>query len=249
MIKEERKRKRKIKFAFKVFMGIVLFLIILFLVIWNVFKVEKVEVEGNELYDATMIQSVVLNDEYSWNSLYVFMKYKFMKPERVPFVDYMEISLKSPTTLHINVYEKGTMGYIYIPSIGENAYFDKDGFVVETSTNVIEEVPLVVGLDCSEVVLYEKLPVEKDLLREILSLTQALKKYNIIPDSVVYGVEGEPALIYGSVTVQMGDLTLQTPKVERLVEILPNLSEMSGTLHMEKWSEENADIVFSKSEQ
>mgnify|MGYP000255413098 CR=1 FL=1 len=41
----------------------------------------------------------------------------------------MSISLDSPHTLHISVYEKGMLGYIYIPGINENAYFDKDGFV------------------------------------------------------------------------------------------------------------------------
>ena len=33
---------------------------------------------------------------------------------------------------------KGVLGYVYIPSLGKNAYFDKDGFVVELSGQVIE---------------------------------------------------------------------------------------------------------------
>ena len=85
------------------------------------------EVEGNELYDAKVIEKVVLNDDYSWNSLYVYLKYRFVSTRDVPFVDTMEITLKDPQTLHIKVYEKGMMGYLYISSIDENAYFDKDG--------------------------------------------------------------------------------------------------------------------------
>ena len=44
------------------------------------------------------------------------------------------------------------------------AYFDKDGFVVETSTRVIENVPKIDGISCEEVVLFEKLivPAEWD---------------------------------------------------------------------------------------
>ena len=57
-------------------------------------------------YDET-IENVVLNDKYSWNSLYVFAKYRFKKPESIPFVDTMDITLKSPHKLHIKVYEKG----------------------------------------------------------------------------------------------------------------------------------------------
>ena len=55
----------------------------------------------------------------------------------------MEIELKDPRTLNIKVYEKGMLGYLYIPAISENAYFDKDGFVVETSSDVISNVPKV----------------------------------------------------------------------------------------------------------
>ena len=45
-------------------------------------------------------------------------------------------ALRGSHGVHISVYEKGTLGYIYIPGINEkNAYFDKDGFVVETSSD------------------------------------------------------------------------------------------------------------------
>ena len=97
----------------------------------------------------------------------------------VPFVDTMEVSLDNPHTVHIKVYEKGMLGYLYINSIGQNAYFDKDGFVVETSTEVIDGVPKITGISCEEVVLYEKLQLENsDILRDLLNLTQTLK--NII---------------------------------------------------------------------
>ena len=83
----------------------------------------------------------MLNDKYSWNSMYVYLKYKVKDTKKIPFIDTMSISLDSPHTLHISVYEKGMLGYIYIPGINENAYFDKDGFVVETSSDTVPGVP------------------------------------------------------------------------------------------------------------
>lgn len=106
--------------------------------------------EGNKLYDAKVIEKAVLNDEYSWNSLYVFLKYKFVNTSEVPFVDTMEISLKDPQTLHIKVYEKGIMGYLYLSSINKNVYFDKDGIVTELSDRVIEDTPQILGIDCKK---------------------------------------------------------------------------------------------------
>ena len=112
MIKEERRKKKKRKNILQVILGILIVLALAVLIIFTVFKVKNVEVEGNKLYDAKVIEKAVLNDEYSWNSLYVFLKYKFVNTSEVPFVDTMEISLKDPQTLHIKVYEKGIMGYL-----------------------------------------------------------------------------------------------------------------------------------------
>ena len=187
MIKEKRKRKRRFLFFIRGFLIVMLLIAIAILIILKVFTVENVEIEGNKLYEQKVIEDVVLNDEYSWNSLYVFIKYKFVDTQDVPFIDTMDISLAGPHTLKIKVYEKGMMGYLYIPGINENAYFDKDGIVVETSSDVIEKVPKIEGIDCEKVVLYEKLPIDSAELRDILTLTQALKRKKLVPDSIVYG--------------------------------------------------------------
>lgn len=246
MIKEERKRKQKLMTIFKVTIIVLSVILILVLVAINAFRVKKVIVEGNELYEQDIIEKAVLNDQYSWNSLYVFFKYKFVKTEEIPFIDTMEISLKDPQTLHIMVYEKGMMGYIYIPGISENAYFDKDGFVVETSSDEIENVPLIKGIECNEVVIYEKLPIKDEKLREILTLTQALKRSNLVPKSIIYGGANEPVVSYGKIEVSLGDISLLTQKVERISAIMPSLKGKKGMLHLEHWTEESTNIVFDK---
>lgn len=248
MIREKRKRKKRILLFVRILLMLALVFGIMFLIAFKVFTVKNVVVEGNVLYASESIQEVVLNDEYSWNSLYVFLKYKFVDTDEIPFVDTMEISLDDPHTLHINVYEKGMMGYIYIPGINENAYFDKDGIVVETSSNAIVDVPRIDGISCDEVVLYEKLPIKSSDLKNILSLTQALKRKKLIPDAITYGIDNAPVLTYGDVSVLIGDTTLLTKKVERLSTVMPSLSGMSGTLHLEDWNEENTNIVFQKNE-
>ena len=216
----------------------------LILIIWNVFTVTKVEVEGNHLYDEIVIKDAVLNDEHSWNTLYVFLKYTFMETEKIPFIDTMEIAMKDVNTLQIKVYEKGLLGYLYIPTINQNAYFDKDGLVTETSERLIPNVPLIEGIACTEVILHEKLPIENTYLRQLLTLTQGLKRKELQPDSIVYGVENEPVLKYGDVSVYLGSLELLTQKIERLEQILPSLEGKSGILHLEKWTEDTTNTIF-----
>ena len=250
MIKEERRRKKRRKIGLYILLILILLIAAGVFTVMNVFTVENVVVEGNELYSSTQIENMVLNDEYSWNSLYVDLKYRFVDIGEVPFVDTMEVSLDNPHTVHIKVYEKGMLGYLYINSIGQNAYFDKDGFVVETSTEVIDGVPKITGISCEEVVLYEKLQLENsDILRDLLNLTQTLKKYNLLPDEIQYDSNMEPMLYYGTIQVKIGSEDNLSQKVVRLSIILPQLDGLSGTLHLETWTPETTDIIWDRAEE
>lgn len=250
MIKEERRRKKRRKIELYILLILILLIAAGVFIVMNVFTVENVVVEGNELYSSTQIENMVLNDEYSWNSLYVDLKYRFVDIGEVPFVDTMEVSLDNPHTVHIKVYEKGMLGYLYINSIGQNAYFDKDGFVVETSTEVIDGVPKITGISCEEVVLYEKLQLENsDILRDLLNLTQTLKKYNLLPDEIQYDSNMEPVLYYGTIQVKIGSEDNLSQKVVRLSIILPQLDGLSGTLHLETWTPETTDIIWDRAEE
>ena len=244
-----RKKKRR---RFKSFMRLFFVLALLVgagaLAVTKVFTVEKVEIVGSEYYQDESISNWLLDDEYSWNSLYVFFKYKFVEPKEMPFVDNMEISLKSPHVLQVHVYEKVLLGRVYIKALGQNAYFDKDGFVVEMSSDVIKKIPQVTGLDVDQIVLYEKLPIkEKHVLKNLLSVTQILKKFELVPNSVRYNGENGFTLKYGDIMVVMGEADSLNDKITRLAHIMPKLEGKKGTLHLEGWTENTTDITFETS--
>lgn len=246
MIKEERRKKKRAKKILTALLISVLVLFIVLVIVLKVFVVKTVKVEGNVLYDEQLIKEAVLNDEYSWNSLYVLLKYTFVDADDVPFVDTMEVKMNNPQTLTITVYEKGMMGYLYVSAIGENAYFDKDGFVVETSSRIVENVPRIDGITCDEIALYEHLPIDEQLLKQILTLTQSLKREGLDPDSINYSAQNEPVLYYGDVAIRLGSMENLTQKVEHLSKILPSIRDLAGVLHMENWSEESTNIIFEK---
>lgn len=248
MIREKRRKKKFLNNLLTASLTVLFLAALIYFLIVKVFVVKNVKVEGNILYDEQLIKDTVLNDEYSWNSLYVLLKYTFVDTDEVPFIEMMEVRLTNPQTLTIEVYEKGMLGYLYISAIGENAYFDKNGLVVETSSRIIEDVPMISGIKCDEVVLYEKLPIGQRKLKQMLTLTQTLKRDGLNPDSIQYGGEHAPILKYGDISVQMGSMENLTQKVVRLNEILPKLEGMAGILHLENWTEESVNIIFEKTE-
>ena len=247
LLREKRRKKKRRKIRFAVFLVFLLTAGLSALIIWQVYRVGEVKVEGNEHYSKEQIEKFVLDDKYSWNSLYVYLKYRFMEMEQIPFVDTMEVSLENPKTLKIFVYEKEIIGYLYIASIDQNVFFDKDGFVVETSKEMIEGIPRVDGLNCDQVVLYEKLPIEdKDILRSLLAASQSLKKNGIVPDEIQFGENGDFSLTYGNIKVLLGGGDKLTNKILRLSYILPQIEGKKGVLHVENWTENTTDIIFDQ---
>ena len=246
MIKEERKRKRKRKKRIIILVVIAAVVAALVFFALVVCTVKEVDVEGNVLYDDDTVISTVLDNEYCKNTLYVWLRSKFLGNPEMPFIDDVEISIKLPHTVHITVYEKGTLGFVSVSSMGQNAYFDKDGMVVEMSDSVIDDVPEIVGLDIGEVVLYEKLPIEDATLRVLLNLTRALDKYELYPESIDISDTDNVLLKFKNIKVEFGDDGYLNEKVQRMTYILPELKKKKGTLHIDMWSPDTTDIVFSE---
>ena len=92
MIRDERKKKKRKQIKTIVLLSFLLILVIAGFVVTELFTVKQVEVKGNELYPDEQIEASILNDAYSWNSLYVYLKYKLGRTDEVPFVDTMEVS-------------------------------------------------------------------------------------------------------------------------------------------------------------
>ena len=241
---EKRRTRRKARFI--VFLLLLLFLSGAALAAMWLFTTDNVIVVGNELYSDDQVREVVLSDRYSWSSLYVYLKFRFHRNEEVvPFVDSMEVSLKSPDTLEVTVYEKGLMGYIRRDTDGRYVYFDKDGFVIEISEEPTDTVPEITGVNAYGADVFDKLEIPEKQLRTLLTVNQGLSKYGLSCETVELTENSEIHLIFGGLTVDLGADRLLTEKITRLSEILPDLTARTGYLDLSTWTEETTDIVFT----
>ena len=126
-------------------------------------------------------------------------------------------------------------------------FLEKDRSVHAVHTAEDENMKLAIGYIQSH--LQEKLSLEKKgILKDLLNLTQLLKKYNLLPDEIEYDSNMEPVLYYGTIQVDVGSEENLSQKVIRLSIILPQLSGLSGTLHLETWTPETTDIIWDRAE-
>ena len=176
-VRRKKKKERQGR-GFLAAAAVVLALLLAGLLAVTLFQIREAEVTGNSFYTEQEIRDRVISDRWSSNSLYLYLKYKYMETEEIPFVDKIEISLQGPGKVRIRVYEKSIVGYVAY--MGSNFYFDQDGVVVECSSEVKAGVPCISGLKFSSLALYQKLAVQDDsIFSRILTITQLVKKYDI----------------------------------------------------------------------
>lgn len=239
----KQKKKRKARKIVLAILGALILAAAVF--VFGLCRVKEIEVEGNSRYGDSEIEELVMRDKYCKNSLYLCWKYRFSETEAIPFVDEIEASFVSPSRVRLRVYEKSLVGYV--DYMDTKMYFDRDGIVVESSSEATEGIPEIRGLHFSGVALYEKLPVDDPaVFKTILNLTQLLKKYEIEPDYISFDREGEASLRYGDAKIALGADENLEGKVAQLPSIMPKLDGLSGTLHMENYSDQNKIITFDK---
>lgn len=208
------------------------------------YTVSTVYVEGNVHYTEDEIKEIVMEGPLGNNSLYLSLKYKNKGIQGIPFVDVMDVSILAPDAVKITVYEKVLTGYVkYLDTY---MYFDKDGYVVESSSVKTVGVPQITGLEFDHVVLGEQLPVENpEVFTGILNMTKLLEKYELDSEKIYFQSSGDITVYFGDVKVLLGndDATLED-KLMLLPELLPNLEGRNGTLQMESYSESGGRYTF-----
>lgn len=209
------------------------------------YRVKTANVVGNTYYTDEEIQDMVMDGMFAHNSLYLSFKYHNKSITNIPFIEKITVDIKSADTIDIRVYEKALAGCI---SYLENyMYFDREGIIVEGSSELLEGVPVVKGLKFDSVVLYEALPVEdKSVFAEILDLTQLLSKYDLAADQMYFDSGYNVFLYFDNVEVAMGSKNNIDEKVIQLPYILPSLEGKKGTLHLEDYDENTESVRFEE---
>lgn len=170
---------------------------------------------GSVRYNQEQIMERLKNSEADNNTLVMYFKYKYFTDVRIPFVEKMSFELVDRNSINIRVYDKRIIGCIEF--MGDYLYFDKDGIIVESTYNRLEDIPLIKGLKYQKIVLNEKLEVQKEELFDvILNLTQQIEKRELEVNTISFNNKYE-------VTVDLGDIKAMLGKRSTYDEILAKL--------------------------
>ena len=206
------------------------------------FRVKHITIEGLTRYT----QEEFL-ERLEYNSLLrltpVYSIWDSIVQKEIPFIEKYEIRYVDRNTVHITVHEKRVIGCVLL--MGRYLYFDKDGIVVESSSEKEELIPVISGLEFNEITLYKKLNIQKEsLFEQILSLARLIEKNEIAVEKIAFDSNYEVTLSVGEITILLGKKENYDESLNALRGILEVMNAASGTLDMRNYSSENPDVIF-----
>lgn len=204
-------------------------------VFFTYYKVDSVQVRGTTHYSDEEVKKMVLRGPLASNSVLAPMIYSTTDTDDVAFVDAFKVTQINRNTICISVKEKKPVGCIHY--LDSYVFFDRNGIFVEGSKIRDESVPYFDGIQVNSVVMDEKLDIKGDsVLNTAVALSTIFQKNEMIPDHIQFDSSYSISLIYGDITVQLGKDENLEEKMNRVIAILPKLTDKKGILHMESVS-------------
>ena len=220
-------------------------LLILLVILFTGFHIDRIEVTGNQYYSEEQIKDFVLSDGYIDNTILLMLRNKVHPVEDIPFIAKLDIEYVNAHEVVVTVYEMVMAGCIEY--MNEYVYFDQDGYVLEISPNKLNDVPCITGMTFSRMELHEKLPIDDtDRFKMILKLTQLINKYALQIDSIRFTVENEIVLGYQSIKIELGDGSDLEEQLIDLDQILAGLEGKKGTLDMRDFDSTSGKASFKE---
>lgn len=218
--------------------------VILFLAL--LFRVTKITVEGNTFFSEEVVASEVCSTFLDKNTITAYIKNHLGFTADLPYVREYEISYPGISQIHIKLYEKAVIAGINY--MNQYIYFDKDGVVLRSTKEKIEDIPLFETKSMTTFTLYDKVEMEdEEMLKQIMNLANLFHHYEIAWDKVVFDEDNAAHLQAGKIRVNLGKKESYDEEISALSSVLATAREenLSGTIDMTNYHVKG-DIIFKK---
>ncbi|WP_051650866.1 cell division protein FtsQ/DivIB [Lachnoclostridium phytofermentans] len=243
MVRQLQKKVRRKRIS-AVFITLTTLLIVLIavIVLFMNFRLENVIVEGTTRYTEEEIKNRLITEKTDQITLFYYLRQHFSDPVSIPFVEKVDVSMENRNTIHVTVYEKLVVGCVEM--MGGYLYFDKDGIVVESTKERLEDIPQVTGLKFDKIVLHEKLEIQKEgLFETILNVTKLIKKFELPIDAMRFNSDYELILTSDGIEVLLGRKDFYDEQLGALKNVLEAAGDKKLSIDMKNYSKNNKKII------
>ena len=215
-----------------------------FVVFFAALRISDITVVGASNYTQEELIELIFDDAKDYSTVYTFFAEIFLDHDYIPLVEEYHISVTGLTSAKVIVYEKSVVGCIEY--MGRYMYFDKDGIVVDSSSELTDGVPQITGITFTSIVMYSVIGVEDDdIFDEILNLTQTLDSNDIAADRIHYDSDMNATVYIGDLKIYLGSSEYVSWKVAELADMLPQIEGMSGTVYLDSYDPDSTSQYYS----
>lgn len=241
----KKKRRKKKGFGYYLYAIVSLLLLIVNITLASIllFHVQGIEVTGNTYSNKEELLSVLEEDPNTSNALYLLWKVNSGSYHKPFYLEKVRAKLEAPWKVELAVTERALMGCA--ASKQGYVFFDEEGYVLKMDYEMIDDIPVIEGIDVSKAELYTKLEGDYEhLFRSVSQLTAQLRKMELNPDRIVW--EDDSLNVYfAKVCVRFGKSSYEE-KVLQYTAIMDKLEGEDGILHLEHYGDTNKSISFEK---
>ena len=225
---------------------ILLIIAVVLAILWFVFLIREVSVEGNTFFSAEQVAESYQEHFWQKNVLTNLIMDGLGFTENPPYVREAELTYPSFGELHIRLDEKTILAGVKYSN--HYIYFDKDGMVLKTTDESVPDIPFFESQDVTDFTLYRRLSTgREELLDQMLNLSNRLTYYKIDWDTADFDTEGHATIYSGKVTVKLG----RRLDYDEVISILPDILKTAkdsgdkGTIDMANYKA-GSTIIFKK---
>lgn len=221
----------------------ILILIVVLILVYSI-KINKINIINNSNYNDSELVNQIFGSKNNINSLSFFLRDKFLPHKEIIYVERYEVNWRSPIEVDLIVYTKPVIGYIKFMS--NYFYFDKDGYVCESSTEKKQGIAEFTGLKIDNITLNQKLKIrDKSFMDSILNISDNMSIYDNLPiDLVNYMSITDIRLKLYDIEVRLGDNGYMETKFSVLSDMIDKIKDKKGILFLENCRDNMIDEQY-----
>lgn len=203
-------------------------------------RVDEITVTGNRFYDAEEIRYRIFPEEEP--RLYTVLKEKYLMPASKRAL-FKSCRLKMPDlhTVSIEIEELEGFAQVEEPS-GSFLRLDENRRILASSTREDLTLPVIRGITIEEPALFDI--AEDEQLQDAMLYLSALKETDLPFKALEYSEEKGFFIQAGNVVIRYGSVDNAEEKVGLSKDQYPEIAPLSGTLHLEKYTQDHPDSTI-----
>lgn len=210
-------------------------------------RIKYISVVGNTKSTNEEIITELFKNNTEKRSIILWFREITNKKVKITYINSYDVDWNTPFDIVVKVNENDAVAFVKKDI--KNVYFDRDGVINEINSERKDGIPEVVGINFKSYSKGEKLQLSnKALLNAILYISTFLNENGFKIELLEVKDEDNLFVYVGKIVVKLGSTNNIEVKLQRLIDIYDQISDLTGELDLSEAKDNMIDeqYIFKK---